>query len=838
MKLNFGVRLSLLASGSLVALLTLQCGGGGHVSSGSGGATSLSNTGGLAGSGGSSAGSGGAISVTQGTGGNPIGGIGGHGGMSTGGSGGTSSALQFDVEPAADQVLTVMAGQPVPTVTYMATYHGQPVNVGWSVDRGDIGKVPTTQATSAVFTPSGQVFGVVHVIAGLNGQMLSRNITVKYVGSQSGPSTNMAQQALVVTDPSKLPVGGGIGGVGGEGLGVAPPASAMGMLNAPTDSGASQHLKYLYPYDKTVWPRGMLAPLVMWSWDPQAADAIRLHLQNTSGTFTWDGYFAAPSVLTSAGLSFVRHPIPPDIWQMATDSSGEALASSMSGTDDLTLSLTVMKGGVAHGPISETWKVAPGRLTGTVYYNSYGTQLVHNNMTMYGPFGAAVLGIKPGATAPVVVSGHDSSDASGCRVCHEVSANGNRLWVQDGDSSSNYSLTSQVDLTTSPPTEIMLPGQAPNMATPPVFSYATLSSDGSRAINNASVVNDANESSHLYSVDAMGNHPQLPDMGIPSDLQMSGPGFSADDSMVAFEYLAGSIMDPGGHAIMPGSLMVMDYNRMTGAFSNLRYLAQAQGTTRQGFPSFFPTNDAVAYHYQTAGDCFSLRYSTCQNPGHPGAQAQVWMATLMGQASVLPALNGLESDGMTPYIPLGPNNHGLDSMGNPTGTNDTVLNYEPNVVPITSGGYIWVVFTSRRLYGNLAVSDPYQSQPGSYDFTKYANLTTKKLWVAAIDLSSTPGKDRSHPAFYLPGQEITAGNSRGFWVLDPCKANGGSCQSGDQCCGGFCEPNASGALVCGQNNPNASCAGVQEHCNMASDCCDSTNQCINHFCSIPAPGVN
>ena len=42
------------------------------------------------------------------------------------------------------------------------------------------------------------------------------------------------------------------------------------------------------------------------------------------------------------------------------------------------MSLTVAKGGVAYGPISETWTVAPARLAGTIYYNSYGTQLVQN----------------------------------------------------------------------------------------------------------------------------------------------------------------------------------------------------------------------------------------------------------------------------------------------------------------------------------------------------------------------------------------------------------------------------------------------------------------------------
>ena len=110
----------------------------------------------------------------------------------------------------------------------------------------------------------------------------------------------------------------------------------------------------------------------------------------------------------------------------------------------------------------------------------------------------------------------------------------------------------------------------------------------------------------------------------------------------------------------------------------------------------------------------------------------------------------------------------------------------------------------------------------------------KKLWVAAINLNAPPGTDPSGPAFYLPAQEILAGNSRGFWVLDPCKVDGTSCESGDQCCNGYCEPNPMQQLVC-SNTPPATCAGVQDKCTTAADCCDTTNLCINGFCAFPPP---
>jgi len=157
------------------------------------------------------------------------------------------------------------------------------------------------------------------------------------------------------------------------------------------------------------------------------------------------------------------------------------------------------------------------------------------------------------------------------------------------------------------------------------------------------------------------------------------------------------------------------------------------------------------------------------------------------------------------------------------------------VNPVASGGYAWVVFTSRRMYGSVATIPPFCSDPSGVDLID--NITPKKLWVAAVDLTAAPGTDASHPAFYLPGQELLAGNSRGFWVLDPCRADGSSCTAGDQCCDGYCEPNgttdggATGALVCSNTPPTSMCSAVGEKCGTAASCCDMTNLCVNGFCA-------
>jgi hypothetical protein len=211
-----------------------------------------------------------------------------------------------------------------------------------------------------------------------------------------------------------------------------------------------------------------------------------------------------------------------------------------------------------------------------------------------------------------------------------------------------------------------------------------------------------------------------------------------------------------------------------------------------------------------------------------GAQAELWLADVpnasTGMTRFAPAslcaLNGYGSDCKTPLLPTNAaTNH----------TDDEQLNFEPNVTPIASGGYYWVVFTSRRLYGNVGTTDPYFPQQGNT--TPVTTPPTKKLWMAAIDPNPKPGQDPSHPAFYLPGQEIMSGNMRAYWVNEPCHPSGSSCQTGDECCTGYCSDNGQGQLVCGPRP--AGCVPEFGKCATTSDCCGSGSlTCINGLCSV------
>jgi hypothetical protein len=738
------------------------------------------------------------------------------------GSGGSVQGL--DIEPSTLQTITVQAGTNKPTVTFTAKANGQPTKVTWSVDQGDLGSIPGGPSTSGVFTPSGTTGGLCTVVALQGKQTVQRQVFIKLVAPMQNGANSATQSSQIATMASQLTQGGGVGGVGGEGLG--PPVSNFPKATMPAAMG----LKFVYPYDKTVWPRGMLAPLLMWDWAYEDADAIQINLKTTSGSFSWTGQFGRPAL----AKTFVRHPIPQDVWDMATNTAGGPTPNKM--PDLLVVSLTVAKGGTAYGPISETWTVAPGRLAGTVYYSSYGTHLVSNsleNSYNNGPqYGAAVLGIKSGDTGPSVVAGSNSSlgSGSGCRVCHVVSPDGSTLTAQHGDQA--YLVTSSYNLKNANAETVL--GAYDNL-----FGWGGLYTDASLALTNDAqlAANPGGYSpSRLFPFPPTSGTP-VTVTGIPANLMAGAPTFSPDGKHVAFELLGGTLGTLVGGAA-PSQLVALDFDQPTLTFSNPRPLAMMPGGgslgvgqgggQNAGFPAFFPTNDAVVFHNQLSNPQALHRYNTWR-----GATAQVWWSDLAtGTPTALATLNGFDLASKTSYLPT-----------NAAHADDTVLNYEPTVAPVVSGGYAWVVFTSRRLYGNLATSDPFQSDPRTYDANDYTQITCKKLWVAAVDIGAIkngkfvegvpPGTDPSHPAFYLPAQELMAGQARGFWVLDPCRADGTSCMTGDQCCSGYCEASGdAGSLTCGKP-PSSGCSGLQEKCTTAANCCDPSAICINGFCALP-----
>jgi hypothetical protein len=759
----------------------------------------------------------------------------GDGGTPFGPGGGDASPMGqgFDVEPTPLQTISVNAGATMPTVTYSATQNGSPAAVGWSLDRGDVGTIAPGPSASGVFTPTGKTGGMVTISAGFNGKIVKRQVFVKLVGAaQNGANAaNPEEAAQVPADVPSISAGGGVGGVGGEGLGGAASPADITALGAPTSNGTAQNLTYLYPYDQTVFPRGQRAPLLMWSWTPGDASAIRIDLATSSGSYSWSGTFGPPAILSMTGGKFIRHPIPQDVWDAASNTAG-GLAPDGS-RDVLTVSLTVASGGVGYGPIKQTWRIAPARLTGTVYYNSYGTQLVKNwtSTDKAGHrVGAAILGVRSGSNGPKLIVGQNSADDSGCRVCHVVASKGRWLLTQSelgtpGDGRSFLYDLSAADV----------PGSGAQLAQEGVFGWAAMTGDASYALTNTidpsstnPAISGATGNTATSSFYKFGAAPTAATLAnLPAGVAAGYPSYSPDDKMIAW------IDVTGKNSNVAGSLYVANYDAVNHALSNITKIATPAAGQRIGYPVFLPDNSAVVYETQVR-----TSQSDSVMVTRNGARSELWIVRLGGTPTPvrLDALNGIRAG--VPYLPSGANNHGVagatdpQSSYNETGLDDTTLSYEPTILPLVEGGYAWVVFTSRRMYGNELTAVPWLSWPPSYDTTLLAQATVKKLWVAAIDLTAKTG-DPSFPAYYLPAQELLAGNSRGFWVLDPCRADGSSCEAGDQCCNGYCEPGADGgALICTNAPPNNTCAGVQDKCVTSADCCDG-NPCIAGFCATP-----
>jgi len=769
---------------------------------------------------------------------------------------GQDAAQIFNVTPTALTTLTVPAGTTSPTAKFSATLDSAPENASWKVDRGDIGSVTPGPASSTLFTPTGTTGGLVTLTSGADGQLLTRQILVKLTATQNGPNTTeagaSAESAQMATTVAQLSAGGGIGGVGGEGLGTAvTDPVALHALSSPPPDGGSQPLSLLYPYNNTVWPRGMLAPLLMWSWAPGDADAIQIELSTQSGSFSWTGTFGPPAILTQTGGHFIRQPIPQDVWNMATNTAGAVTAGGT--TDGLVLKLTVEKAGVASGPLTQTWPVAPARLTGTVYYNSYGTQLVKNwaSTDKAGhPVGAAILGIQSGQTGPSLVVGQNSplgsngvpTDDSGCRVCHVVSSHGRWLLTQSEQGSPGDGQSFLYDLSAA-----NVQGSAVMIPTQGTFAWAAMVGDGSYALTNSidpsstnpaitgSLAGSATSSFWQFAPTPATTAGTL--TGLPAGVAVGYPSYAPDDKLLAYIDVTGHTQSFGeptsGMTPTTDLLNVASYSAATQTFSNVRTIAAPTTATRIGYPVFLPDD---------SGLLFETEVRTSQSDSvmvtRNGARSELWWVALGGPSPTpvrLDTLNGIASG--TSYLPTGPNNHGTSGATDPqssyseVGYDDTTLNYEPTVLPVVAGGYAWVVFTSRRLYGSQLTDVPWLSWPPDYDITDLGTATVKKLWVAAIDLNAPASSDISHPAFYLPAQEILAGNSRGFFVLDPCGADGQSCVTGDQCCNGYCEAGDGGSLVCSSATAKA-CAGVEEKCKTPADCCDTTNSCTDGFCAV------
>jgi len=193
-------------------------------------------------------------------------------------------------------------------LTFQALGNGSiVVPASFTLDKGELGSLV---ASTGVFTASGNVSGVGTVTASYQsgntadgGPLLaSTNVTVQITMSQNGKPTSQSDAGA---DSGKLL--GGNNGVGGNDYGSAVTTQQQTVLDGTaTQPANAAELGFLYPYDKTVWPQGILAPLLQWqSTHASATTAVKIHLQEKG--FAFDGYYQAPG--------WVNEPIDETAWR-------------------------------------------------------------------------------------------------------------------------------------------------------------------------------------------------------------------------------------------------------------------------------------------------------------------------------------------------------------------------------------------------------------------------------------------------------------------------------------------------------------------------------------------
>jgi hypothetical protein len=613
------------------------------------------------------------------------------------------------------------------------------------------------------------------------------------------------------------------------------PPSTVSSLNGATSPDPSIS-SLLYPYDKTVWPLGLTAPLVMWNAPNATGDTYRLHLQQSNYTFDAYSAVAAPAQLR----------VDQTTWDRMTASNAGTSA------DPIVMTLSRWDGTKAYVSATISITVAPASLRGAIYYwTASQVTLDDGGILRRGHISQ----FRPGTgAAPVALN------SGRCMGCHAVSADGTTLVadVDDGDESipdasdrvpsiapygnwSNTRAWASFNLGD---------GGATQMVQTTMFGGDIALSPDARYVVFGGPTSPSTPGSVYMTLGDPKTGMVYPDSGldqvtpIAPGTTMMEPAFSPDGTKLAVIVAGGNLQDDVIPA-QPETINYLDFNEDAGTFApNLHAQVSAAdpvfGTMQGlGYPSFAPNSMGFAFHAGTTSTGCS---TTCDD--NEFDDGQLWFQAIPAPAGGGDAGAG---DGGDASADGGDGGDGGDAgpsgdaggsavVGSPVLLNaasnpsvlsnpgDQRLSVEPTFNPLARGGYSWMVFTSMRNWGNELDGD-------ANDAGQKQNAM-RRLWVAAVD-PTTGAPDPSHPAIYLEGQEDTP-NMRGFWALSSCTATvpagtpGGACGAGFECCSGFCEQ---GVCV---DVSQVACASIGDTCTTSANCCNGELvTCTAGVCAPP-----
>lgn len=251
----------------------------------------------------------------------------------------------------------------------------------WTLDRLDIASIDAS--------------GELRMISAVAGPI---KVTA-YLGQLS--ATGIANVKVAITDTSAAPTG-----------------SVSGFGNAAAGTDTAQ---VLYPYDQTVLPIGLRAPVVQWDPKNAAASAVKVSLSfPTSGASIFDWSVIVPESTPA------KATISQQVWKYF-----EQTAKGQAGK----LSVQRLFSGIPKLPMTRTLNFSTTPVRGKIYYTEYHRNGDQNEMVA-----------DPGSADPARAA---FGTTDGCPVCHTISANGKVFATSSRVGSYKNALNQTVSLTMS-----------------------------------------------------------------------------------------------------------------------------------------------------------------------------------------------------------------------------------------------------------------------------------------------------------------------------------------------------------------------------------------------------
>jgi F5/8 type C domain len=317
---------------------------------------------------------------------------------------------------------------------------------------------------------------------------------------------------------------------------------------------------------------------------------------------------------------------------------------------------------------------------------------------------------------------------------------------------------------------------------------------------------------------------------------MMTPTISPDGKKIAYVNGDTDTYPASDSAAWRKSLTTIDFDQATRKITNKKRILNNWDATTGGSPikwPFFESDSHSLLFVQSTPDNYCRDGDTSNDNGR-GCKDSTYGGMAPTSRGRWPgSLYSIDATAATPAT----TKVELATLNDAENAWDADKAFQPTSLKDPSGGFRWVIFTSPRSYGNQL------NQLGATGPTHFSCGATM-LWVAALDDKDADGTDRSHPAFFLPGQQALPiktkehfVNERGYLVPSPCKASASTCSSSDECCSpSVCKVDSipmSGVPIKKCKDP-AACGHTGDTCLTAADCCGTGSSCVNQKCaSVP-----